>query len=454
MFCLLTVSSLLLRLLFCPCFLLSCLCLFTFTVDGNHRLRRTQPGTRLFFVLSFPFSSPRWNAGGRGMLGVSKRASVLGVSGEQPRHNSRVEWAGERREGKMNSMLWGFPNPSSLQGLCRLHCAEFYPYLTKHPARDEGQELKWCFTAFSHSGFVENAAVRLVTPSFFAGEKLFESAVCVTVLFQSLIQLCPIFHNSSYPCFLFSQSVPRACMHIHHHDGAPMVCTSLPMLVCTNNCARACVCGFLVQRSRPRYGCKSQRKADKLEPQWQFDFLPSERTLLPNLGKELPRAPGEERPPSLLPPSLPPIPFISLIMSLCQRQGGVIQKEKRRARTGGNLRQARGIIHWLTQRDAQTPTDSYTGKPHCLMAGRHTQTCTQTAQERGRTLGKHTLCKQGKRPFSFVTDMQTYREAEITDTSPVFALLMELHCPRRLSHLLPSLGQHNEDTNRLHLITP
>lgn len=46
-----------------------------------------------------------------------------------------------------------------------------------------------------------------------------------------------------------------------------------------------------------------------------------------------------------LPPSLPPIPFISLIMSLCQRQGGVIQKEKRRARTGGNLRQARGIIH-------------------------------------------------------------------------------------------------------------
>lgn len=35
------------------------------------------------------------------MLGVSKLVSVLGVPGEQPRHNSRVEWAGESAgEGK------------------------------------------------------------------------------------------------------------------------------------------------------------------------------------------------------------------------------------------------------------------------------------------------------------------------------------------------------------------
>lgn len=62
-FCLPTVSYLLLRLLsfffspFCPCFLLSWLCLFTFTVDGNHRLRKMQPGTRLLspFLRPFPF---------------------------------------------------------------------------------------------------------------------------------------------------------------------------------------------------------------------------------------------------------------------------------------------------------------------------------------------------------------------------------------------------------------
>ncbi len=112
---------------FGPCFLLSCPCLFTFTVDGNHRLRKMPPGTRPFSPFLRPFlpllSSLKCRQSN--MFGVSKLVSVLGVSGEQPRHNSRVEWAGERRGGKMNSMLWGFPNPNSLQGLCRLHCAEF-----------------------------------------------------------------------------------------------------------------------------------------------------------------------------------------------------------------------------------------------------------------------------------------------------------------------------------------
>lgn len=151
MFCLLTVSSLYFRPLllffspFCPCFPLSCLCLFTFTVDGNHRLRKMQPGTRLFSPFLHPFlplfSSLKCRRSG--MLGVSKLASVLGVPGEQPRHNSRVEWVGEHTGGKMNSMLWGFPNPYSLQGLCRLHCAEFtriYPIrqTIQHVMKDKG----------------------------------------------------------------------------------------------------------------------------------------------------------------------------------------------------------------------------------------------------------------------------------------------------------------------------
>lgn len=107
------------------------------------RCSQEQSCSLLLFVLPSPFFLTEMHA--VCMLGVSKLASVLGVPGEQLRHNSRVEWAGECRGGKMNSMLWGFPNPSFLQGLYRLHCSEFYSYLpqvTKYPVFDERQRMK------------------------------------------------------------------------------------------------------------------------------------------------------------------------------------------------------------------------------------------------------------------------------------------------------------------------
>lgn len=82
----------------CACFPLSSHCLFTSTADGNHRrCSQEQRWSLNFFVLSFPsplFPSLRCRL--PGMFGVSKLASVLGVPGEQPCHNSRAEWAGER----------------------------------------------------------------------------------------------------------------------------------------------------------------------------------------------------------------------------------------------------------------------------------------------------------------------------------------------------------------------
>lgn len=138
MFCLLTVSSLLLRLLssfppFLPLFS-SFMSLFVYIHSGG-KSQTQEDAARNKAALSFSssFPSPLFyffflallKCRRSGMLGVSKLASVLGVPGEQPRHNSRVEWAGERRGGKMNSMLWGFPKPNSLQGLCKLHCAAF-----------------------------------------------------------------------------------------------------------------------------------------------------------------------------------------------------------------------------------------------------------------------------------------------------------------------------------------
>lgn len=55
---------------FCPCFPLSCLCLFTFTVEitDSGRCSQEQGCSLPFFVLSFPFF-PRWNAGSRACLG-------------------------------------------------------------------------------------------------------------------------------------------------------------------------------------------------------------------------------------------------------------------------------------------------------------------------------------------------------------------------------------------------
>lgn len=63
----------------------------------------------------------------RARLEFPDKCLCWGVSGEQPHHNSWVEWTGEC----LNSMLWGFPNPNSLQGPWQRHsyfdnCAKIY----------------------------------------------------------------------------------------------------------------------------------------------------------------------------------------------------------------------------------------------------------------------------------------------------------------------------------------
>lgn len=235
--------------------------LFVYIHSGNHRLRKMQPGTRLFSPFLRPFlplfSSLKCRQSG--MLGVSKLASVLGVPGEQPRHNSRVEWAGERMGGKMNSVLWGFPNPNSLQGLCRLHCAEFTRiYLSwqtiQHVMKDKGWKMfcglltlmlgeKYCGQACNTVNFQKRSCLNLGCLCFIAA-----------FLVQSLIQLSPIFHNSSSPCFLFFQrqrwteSVLMYRCICWMMECLWYVCMSLPMHVCTY--VRVCAslpiaaCGF------------------------------------------------------------------------------------------------------------------------------------------------------------------------------------------------------------------
>lgn len=139
MFFLWTVSSLLLAsapthfknaFLFssaCPCFhcfFFSSFCLHSLV--GKRKVGESQTQERgcslLFFSLlpspTFFPSLLKCRQAVIIMLLVSKLVSVLGVPGEQPRYNSRVKWAS--KGGKMNSMLWGFPNPNSWQGLSRL----------------------------------------------------------------------------------------------------------------------------------------------------------------------------------------------------------------------------------------------------------------------------------------------------------------------------------------------
>lgn len=215
------------------------------------------------------------------MLGVSKLASVLGVPGEQPHHNSRVEWTGECRRGKMNSMLWDFPNPNSLQGLCRLHCVAFthiYPswQTIQHVMKDKGWKM-FC----GRSGFL------------MVGEKFWGQS-CNSFAEDNFLKIWPIFFTllhsrfnpwfnfhlyfttqlllSLSPCFLFShRDKCVACVHIYciypdMMECLRYACMSLPMHVCTFVCV--CVCEhvyialhsslwILMQRSRLWYSCKS-----------------------------------------------------------------------------------------------------------------------------------------------------------------------------------------------------
>lgn len=83
--------------------------------------------------------------------------------------------------------------------------------------------------------------------------------------------------------------------------------------------------GFLHRRVGPQYGSKSQREADKVEHQQQFDFLPSELCSL-TLGKNGATTQREERigrrrDPNTTTVLLPA--FLSLIISPRQRKGGM-----------------------------------------------------------------------------------------------------------------------------------
>lgn len=263
-------SSLIFFLRSAPCFLLSSLCLFTFTVDGNHRVRKMQPGTRLFSAflrLFLPlFSSLKCRRSG--MLGVSKLASVLGVPGEQPRHNSRVEWAGERRGGKMNSMLWGFPNPNSLQGLCRLHCAEFtriYPsWQTIQPVmKDKGWKMfcgfltlwlgeKYRGQAWNTVNLQRRTCLNLL---------LFVLHCCILgSVFDSTLPHISQLVLSLFP--LFSEIEVCTCMptwwsaYGMRACHCPCMCARMSVCVCVSLTLHSSL-WILVQRRRPRYGCKS-----------------------------------------------------------------------------------------------------------------------------------------------------------------------------------------------------
>ena len=151
MFCLLTVSSLLLRLLFCHVFFFHVfVCLHSQWMEITDSEGRSQEQG---FSPSFPSPSlplAEMQAVGA-CLGFPNERLCWGSLESNPAIIAGWSGPGERREGKMNSMLWGFPNPNSLQGLCRLRCAEFYPYLTKHPARDDGTRVENNVSRLSHT---------------------------------------------------------------------------------------------------------------------------------------------------------------------------------------------------------------------------------------------------------------------------------------------------------------
>lgn len=145
-----------------------------------------------------------------------------------------------------------------------------------------------------------------------------------------------------------------------------------------------------------------------MEQQWQFHFLSLEWTLLPNLGKDLPRAPErrdqttqcwstkkKEKEEDTHPLSLcslflhSSLPFISLIMSVCQRKGGVIK----RSRTGGNIQISdRREVHQVTHLVQYANTDRVLRRwPHCLKAERHTQTIHKQHRSRAHTWKTYTV---------------------------------------------------------------
>lgn len=162
MFCLLTVSSLLLRLLLffsplCPCFLLSCPCLFTFTLDGNHRLQedaaRNKAVLSFFFILSFLSFPLRWNAGGRACLGFPNSRLCWGSLESNPAIIAGWSGLASAGEGKWIACYGAFQTQTPYKAFVDyivMYLLVFTPDLQIIQRVWWRTKVEKCFVAFSH----------------------------------------------------------------------------------------------------------------------------------------------------------------------------------------------------------------------------------------------------------------------------------------------------------------
>lgn len=189
------------------------------------------------------------------------------------------------------------------------------------------------------------------------------------------------------------------------------------------------------------------------------------------LGKNLPRAPekrdqiiqwwsaekerkNKRRPPISIPSSDPP-PTLHLPDYECMsKEGRSDKKEPEQEETFKSQTGVKCINSAHSVRYTNTDWLLHGNRIVWSLEGIHRLYTNST--EAGHTLGKHTLCKHGKRPFSFVTDMQTYRDIETTDTSPVFSYPYKSKVlSSHLCHLLISLWWHivrYKETHCLYLL--
>lgn len=265
---------------------------------------------------------------------------------------------------------------------------------------------------------------------------LFFCCLCYIAAFlvQSLIQLSPISQLilSLFP--LFSEPECAESVHMHtymptwwsaygmHTCHCPCICAHtspcMPVWVCASLSIAAC--GFSCRGVDHDTAVNLKRKLINWSTSDSSTSSPQSGLCSLTLGKNchvLQRgwirqvSDGAQRrkkkrrrdPPALLLPLWhSPQPFISLIMSVCQRKGGVIKKkESQNRRKHLDLRQA-----WRTSTGLLSTihvlTDSYAGKSHCLMAERHTQTSAQTVQKQGAHL-ESTHCANMGRGLSLLS---------------------------------------------------
>ena len=122
----------------------------------------------------------------------------------------------------------------------------------------------------------------------------------------------------------------------------------------------------------------------------------------------------------LLPPAL--LQSLHLTDYECvSEEGRSDGKKSQNRRKHPNHRRA-----WSASTDSNAQRLLHTDPSVWSLRGRHT--LHTTSPEAGLTLGRHTLCKHRKRPFSVVTHMQTYREAEITETGLAHRLPLSSLC--------------------------